>query len=105
MKIRISLLVALLLACGIYVDGQTTAPTNRAGAPFPTTQWMPPMLTVRSRTTANGMTRLQGVEIRTMGIVLRADEADVNTSTGEYELRGNVRATLIPVKPMFSEPQ
>jgi len=98
-----AVVVMFLLACGTLINGQDTAATNLAGAPFPLAQYIPNNLTARRITSPTGMTRLQDVEIRTMGIVLRADEADLDTTTGEYQLRGNVRARLVPVKPIWPE--
>jgi lipopolysaccharide assembly outer membrane protein LptD (OstA) len=39
------------------------------------------------------------VEIATGNTLLRADEADFHSDTGEIELRGNVRVKLLPLAP------
>src|SRR5437868_8980565 len=39
------------------------------------------------------------VEIATGNTLLRADEADYHSDTGEIELRGNVRVKLLPAAP------
>jgi hypothetical protein len=39
------------------------------------------------------------VEIATGNTLLRADEADFHSDTGEIELRGNVRVKLLPAVP------
>jgi hypothetical protein len=97
-------ILGFVLGCGALTNGQVT---NRAGAQFPLTQWMPTMITGKTQTTDKiSKNRYMGnVEIRTLGIVIRADEAIQDVLTGEIELRGMVRATLLPVKPIWHEPK
>jgi hypothetical protein len=44
-------------------------------------------------------------EIRTPGIIVRADEAIHDVKTGQVELRGTVTATMVPLKPIWPEAQ
>jgi lipopolysaccharide assembly outer membrane protein LptD (OstA) len=52
---------------------------------------------------AGALVRCRGqVEIATGNTLLRADEADFHSDTGEIELRGNVRVKLLAVAPKNS---
>ena len=44
------------------------------------------------------------VEIATGNTLLRADEADYHSDTGEIELRGNVRVKLLAAAPVSQRP-
>ena len=100
-RTTVAAIVGFVLGCAVVVSGQNPLVTNLAGVPFPVVQYSPNNLIARSHTVVNGMTRLEGVEIKTMGIIVRAGTADVDTGTGEYRLSGNVTAILVPIRPIW----
>ena len=105
--IKFAALVVLVIACGVLLRGQITPVTNQAGVPFPTIQYQPTTFTAESKTSDMiGQNFYRGnVEIRTPGIILRADEAIHNLKTGQIELRGTITAATVPVQLIWPEPQ
>ena len=102
-KLRFAALFVFVVGFGAMTTGQDKPATNRAGAPFPVIQYQTPTFTADSETTdkVSKNTYRGNVEIRTPGIILRADEAVHDVRTGQVELRGTVTATMIPLKPIW----
>jgi lipopolysaccharide assembly outer membrane protein LptD (OstA) len=106
-KITLAALVVLILGCEVLINGQNKPVTNHAGVPFPTIQYQPTMFNADEHTTDKVSKNFYRghVEIRTPGIIVRADEATHDVTTGQVELRGNVSATMVPVKPIWPDAQ
>jgi len=106
-KIKIAVLVVFVIGCGVLINGQNTQVTNQAGAPFPLIQYQSPTFTADTETTDKISKNFYrgNVEIRTPGIIVRADEAIHDVKTGQVELRGTVIATMVPFKMSWPEGQ
>lgn len=106
-KITIAVLVVFVIGCGVLINGQNTQVTNQAGVPFPTIQYQPTMFHADTQTSDMISKNFYrgNVEIRTPGIIVRADEAIHDVKTGQVELRGTVSATMVPLKPIWPEAQ
>lgn len=104
-KVKLAALVVFVIACGVLITGQNKPVANQAGDPFPTIQYQPTVFTADTKTTdkISKMFYHGNVEIRTPGIIVRADEATHDVRTGQLELRGTVTATTVPVKMIWPD--
>jgi hypothetical protein len=104
-KTTLATVVGFTLGYATFVAGQNSQVTNFAGAPFPMMQWTPTRITGQEQT--SDMTSKNfyagNVEIRTPGMIVRADGAVQDLKTGHVELRGSVTATLVPVQPIWPD--
>lgn len=106
-KIKIAALVVFLVCCVVLIRAQNAQVTNQAGAPFPTIQYQPTTFNADTQTSDMVSKNVYrgNVEIRTPGIIVRADEAIHDVKTGQVELRGTITATIVPLKPIWPEAQ
>jgi hypothetical protein len=100
-------IIGFVLGYGALLSGQNTPARNVAGAAFPVSQWTPTRITGQSVSSDFVSKNFYsgGVEIRTSGIIVHADEAVHDIKTGHVELRGTVTATLVRQQPMWPDPQ
>ena len=89
-KMTLAAILGFLLGYGTFVRGQNPPVTNLAGAPFPMVQWTPTEITGQKQTSdmTSKNSYVGNVEIRTPGIIVHADEAVHDVTTGRVELRG-----------------
>jgi hypothetical protein len=84
---KISLVLVTLVFFAGVVYGQANSPASKTEVSF----------TAQSIESQGSRVLCRGdVKISTAAVVLRADEADYASDTGELVLRGNVRAKLAP---------
>jgi lipopolysaccharide assembly outer membrane protein LptD (OstA) len=88
-------LVLSLLACSAALAFQQT-----------TVDYGHLAITADHQDRTGALVRCRGqVEIATGNTLLRADEADFHSDTGDIELRGNVRVKLLAVTPRSKSPE
>jgi lipopolysaccharide assembly outer membrane protein LptD (OstA) len=75
---KAALLVALVFGMTVFGSAQTAAPTLSV-------TW-----TTANAIQSDTLMHLRGVEFKMGTVRITADEADMNTATGEVDLRGNV---------------
>src|SRR6202023_2058457 len=87
-SMRLLLLLSLLSCSAVLALEQTTGDYGHVA------------ITADRQEKDGALVRCRGqVEIATGNTLLRADEADFHSDTGEIELRGNVRVKLLPAVP------
>lgn len=88
------LLMVSMVGFAAIGNAQTTFTTAASASHATDPKGTMPMITFKSSSAGGGTSKLGGVEITVGAVHIRADEAEIDPTSRDYELRGNVHVIL-----------